>query len=101
MIGNKIFLYNMRQFNINARRLGFYHLKEMIFPLYPCIVEDIVKDGKCRGKQEPKGLQFDGCHRQRQLQTKQLLRPESTGNLFNLIYPIISQQTTRYETHAG
>jgi hypothetical protein len=44
----------------------------MIFPLYLCIVEDIAKDGKCRGKQEPMGLQFDDCHRQRQLQTKQL-----------------------------
>jgi hypothetical protein len=60
------------KFNINARRLGFYHLIEMIFPLYLCIVEDIAKDGKCRGKQEPMGLQFDDCHRQRQLQTKQL-----------------------------
>lgn len=65
--------------------IGFYHLKEMTFPLYPCTVEDIATDDKCRGKQEPKGLQFDDCHIQRQLQTTQLLRPENTGNSLTLI----------------
>lgn len=89
------------QLNISAQRLGFYHLKEMTFPLYPCTVEDIAKDDKCRGKQEPKELQFDDCHRQHQLQTTQLLRPESTRNFFDLIYPTILLQITRYETRAG
>lgn len=66
----------------------------MTFPSYPCIVEDIVKADKCKGKQEPKGLQFDDCHRQHQLQTKQLLRPESPENFFNLMI-------TRYKQPCG
>ena len=90
---------NKKVHYLDQDRQSSYHSEEQFSLQYLCTAGDIGLSGKDKAKQEPKGLQQSGCHKQNQLPTKQLWQP--TKNLKNASPKLRKEASTVIKLHGN